>query len=227
MDSVRRQLSDVVQAFYEEGNANQWDLSYSESMVLITRAKVAVERAFPAAHSYTTAISWLLSECQQMEYDSLPYGHLASHFSHAHGITEAALHDYSNGYLQSVSRAVELRTVEDVLDQAQVLVSDGFLPAAAVLAGGALETHLKALVEDAGLKVKGAGSLAAYNRAIREQERSGSAALYDKEAAKEVEALAGLRNEAAHSPSKFDQKRSKEAVALMIERVRLFIRAHS
>lgn len=229
MENIIKQLNTIATDMSEiEGKASndEWRVA------LIGRAVEAMKRAFPQDHTYRQEVSRVFSIAQKaLEQVNGGYEHslslkIRSAFSTAYNMTWAALEDYRNGYIQEITRAVEMKTVEDILDQANQLVEAGHLAASAVLAGGALETHLRAVVEHAGLVIKGPGSINAYDTAIRDKANRGKVPKYDKQAGKDAAALGGMRNEAAHNPSDFEKKYSTESVKNMVGSVRLFIRTY-
>ena len=116
---------------------------------------------------------------------------------------------------------VKAETLVELLDQAESLVSNGAGLAAAVIAGGALETHLRHLVDRHELSFKGEGSIGAYNDAIGQARNQGTVEIYGKGDSTQVTAWGQTRNDAAHQPTKFDK--SKEHVSLMVQGIRLFI----
>jgi hypothetical protein len=69
------------------------------------------------------------------------------------------------GRLSSRVAGIQAETVDEVLEQSAALNSDKHTVAAAVLAGGALETHLRHLCLRAGLSWPGEGSIEKYNSA--------------------------------------------------------------
>lgn len=228
MENIVKQLNAIA----VEMSTDRMDSEAEWRVALIGRAVEAMKRAFPQDHTYRREVSRVFSIAQKaLEQADGGYEHslslkIRSAFSTAYNMTCAALDDYRNGYIREITRAVEMKTVEDILDQAKQLVEADQLAASAVLAGGAFETHLRALVEHAGIAIKGAGSINAYDSAIRDKTNRGKVPKYDKQAGKDAAALGGMRNEAAHNPSDFEKKYSTDSVQNMIDRVRLFIRSY-
>jgi hypothetical protein len=114
--------------------------------------------------------------------------------------------------------AMEVRAVAstDIMDQVRVLNSDKTVHPAApiVLAGGALETALRGAVEEKGLTLSEKPSISAYARLLYKNN------LLGKQDLKDVEQLAGMRNDAAHGD--FDAL-SRERSGLMEQQVNLFL----
>lgn len=140
--------------------------------------------------------------------------------SHLIGIFRGAVNQVRSGHLGSLIDAIRVETESDLLEQAETLLADGYLAAAAVIAGGALETHLRHLVAKHGLTVTGHGSLSAYNQAIGQARKAGNE-VYNANDGKLVDGWGGIRNEAAHGPGAF--ARSREEVGRMIGGIREFI----
>jgi hypothetical protein len=104
----------------------------------------------------------------------------------------------------------------DLMEQVRVLVTDKSVSPAAsiVLAGAALEVALRGATEEVGLEVTGAGSITAYGKALR------SAEIINKQDMKDIEAMSGLRNAAAHGEH---QDLSRERAGLMEQQVNMFL----
>ena len=105
----------------------------------------------------------------------------------------------------------------DLLEQVRALNADRTVVPAApiVLAGAALEVALRSAVEERGLTITGLPSISGYARALR------SADVLSKQDIKEVEQMAGLRNQAAHGDH---EALSRERAGLMEQQVNLFLR---
>ena len=104
----------------------------------------------------------------------------------------------------------------DVMSQVRSLLADKSVHPAApiVLAGGALETALKGIVLESELEVRGNGSILAYAKALREDN------LISKQEMKDIEQMAGLRNDAAHG--NFEEL-SRERAGLMEQQVNFLL----
>lgn len=114
--------------------------------------------------------------------------------------------------------AMDVRIVAsvDIMDQVRVLNADKTVHPAApiVLAGGALETALRSATEEKGLTLREKPSISAYARLLYTNN------LLGKQDLKDVEQLAGMRNDAAHGD--FDAL-SRERAGLMEQQVNLFL----
>jgi hypothetical protein len=108
---------------------------------------------------------------------------------------------------------VRAETVAELLQQAEGLLKSGHLVAAAVLAGGALESHLRHLCTTHSLTWAGAGSIATYDAAVAQARNLGNT-IYSATDTKCVIAWGGLRNDAAHSPTTFSASESQVQLAI-------------
>ncbi len=105
----------------------------------------------------------------------------------------------------------------DLMGQVRALNDDKRVHPAApiVLAGAALEIALRSAVEELGLKVNGRPGINNYAKALR------TADWLTPQDMKEVEQMAGLRNDAAHGKH---ESLSTERAGLMEQQVNLFLR---
>lgn len=121
-----------------------------------------------------------------------PYGTYLDCLKESGAILLAAKDDFDGGYLQSVRSLVQADMFDSHLEQAKSLLKGGYAEAAAVVAGVVLETTLKELCEREGI------TLGTMNRMNDDLAKQG---VYTKLTHKQITALAGLRNAAAHGDS--------------------------
>ena len=102
------------------------------------------------------------------------------------------------------------------MEQVRVLNADQNVTPAApiVLAGAALEIALRSAVDELGLSVAGQPGINAYARALR------GASVLGRQEMKDVEQMAGVRNQAAHGEL---DTLSPERAGLMEQQVNLFL----
>ena len=105
----------------------------------------------------------------------------------------------------------------DLLEQVRALNADkDVIPAAPiVLAGAALEVSLRSAVEELSLTTPNTPGISAYARVLR------SADVLNKQDMKDVEQMAGLRNQAAHGEH---EELNRERSGIMEQQVNLFLR---
>ena len=73
------------------------------------------------------------------------------------GILAALRTDYASGYMQTVEELIRADLFQDFLGMAEELVSKGYKDAAAVIAGGAPQEHLRKLPVGTGSRPHVAG----------------------------------------------------------------------
>lgn len=137
------------------------------------------------------------------------------------GIFRTAISLLRNGYLRSLADGIRAETVSQCLDQAVTLARAGYTAAAMVLAGGALETHLRALCVRFGLSWQGNGSIASYKQALDQARNQGAQGSVSSSDSSQVESWGKDRNDAAHSPATF--AKTSEQVGHIVEGVRQFL----
>jgi len=129
---------------------------------------------------------------------------------------------YEKGYMQTLEELIHADLFSDFFEQAEYLLDRNFKDAAAVMAGGVLEEHLRkvcnkntinATYVDADGKTK-FKMIEAMNVELAK------AKVYDKNEQKQVTAWGGIRNDAAHGNY---EKYGKDQVALMIQGLRGFL----
>ena len=119
----------------------------------------------------------------------------------------AAKEDFEGGYLASVRNLVQAEVFDTELEQAKELLSTGYHPAAAVIAGVVLETTLRQLCSAKQLPI---GKLDKMNADLAK------AGQYNSLVQKRITSIAAIRNSAAHGDhSAF----SRNDVAAMIDEV--------
>ncbi|MEM9694126.1 MAG: hypothetical protein AAGA56_16375 [Myxococcota bacterium] len=114
-------------------------------------------------------------------------------------ILRGAVRVLDAGLLSDLIDGIRAEAESDVLEQAEELLGARFLAAGAVLAGSALETHLRHLCGSNGFTWKNEGSIAKY-RAALDQARNAGHEIISKNEGKQVEAWGGIRNDGVHSP---------------------------
>lgn len=130
---------------------------------------------------------------------SAHYKEFSSFFSHSSGeidqmdtctaIFLAAKKDYRAGYLFNTRALVKAEVLDDVLDQARVLLENGYKDAACLLIGVSLEVAVKELANRSQIQF---GKLDKMNVELCK------ANVYNMAKQKQITAWAELRNKAAH-----------------------------
>ena len=94
------------------------------------------------------------------------------------------------GRLQGLAEGIQAEMFGELLDQASSFLAGGYVVAAAVIAGGALETHLAHLCQRSGVTWSGDGSISKYNGVLGAA-RSRVYPFYSTNDGKSVEAWGG------------------------------------
>jgi len=110
-------------------------------------------------------------------------------FRSAVAIFEAAIEDYEGGYLFNLQSLIKAEVFDDMLEQANELLSAGYKDPSCVVAGVALETTLKNLCSSRGILH------AKIDKMNADLAKSG---LYNRGMQKQITAWADRRNSAAH-----------------------------
>ena len=137
-----------------------------------------------------------------------------SQFNGYKAIFLAAKEDYEGGYLLSYKSIVQAEVFDDELEQATELHSNGYYVAAAVIAGTVLETAVRELCSVNNIAP---GKLEKMNADLVK------ANVYNVNVQKQITALAGIRNSAAHGKS---NEFSSDEVKQMINTIRLLLSTH-
>lgn len=126
-------------------------------------------------------------------------------FLHLQAALVAAYEDCKGGYLFDKKSLIEAEVFVDFLDQADELIESGYVHAAAVIAGGVLEKHLRSMCDSRGiptLKENGKHKMMDdLNMELRKNEA------YNTLKWRQVTVWAQIRNDAAHRNfEKYDAK---------------------
>lgn len=123
----------------------------------------------------------------------------------------AAKEDYEGGYLNSMRNLVQAEVFDNELEQASELHDAGYKLPAAVVAGVVLETTLRQMCTDRSIPI---GKLDKMNADLAKTRA------YNSLVQKQITALAGIRNSAAHGhPEEF----TDSDVANMVSQIRAFV----
>lgn len=116
------------------------------------------------------------------------------HIGGALGVLKSARVEYSLGLAVEYHLSVSAAVFDGLLDEADYLVSKGYLRAAAVLMGAALEEGLKTRARTAGIEVGPRDTLSPIIIKLKAPDVN----VLNEFAAKRLESLAKMRNDAAH-----------------------------
>jgi hypothetical protein len=123
-----------------------------------------------------------------------PNPHRLPNLGAALGVLQSARVEYSLGLAVEYHLSVSAAVFDGILDEADYLVSKGYLRAAAVLMGAALEEGLKTRARTEGIEVSPKDTLSPIITKLKAPDVN----VLNEFAAKRLESLAKMRNDAAH-----------------------------
>lgn len=219
IDKLTKQIDDLVSEVSQFRARSAHDdcsdvMSDTKAVEIATRAYAAIERIAGKKSPYHVRAEEI--RCQQA-YEQLKLMRLV-------GVLQSLSSDLKAGYLRSVEELIHGELFGDFLEMAQHLVDSGYKDAAAVIAGSALEAHLRQFAKQFGVPVElitVKGSEPKKADLINADLVKANA--YSGLDQKNVTAWLGLRNKAAHGQYTDYQK---DQVALMIDAVRNFMSRH-
>jgi hypothetical protein len=130
--------------------------------------------------------------------------------------------DVANGHLRQFESLVRADVLADLLAQADELVHSGYRLPAAVLAGAALEEHIRKLAAVNAVPTHGPDGRPRQASALNADLYS-KANVYSKAENAQVDAWQKLRNEAAHGLPTFMTTTNDSDIARMISGIRDFV----
>ena len=137
------------------------------------------------------------------------------------GTLKSLREDYANDFLSGSNEMVDAELFTDILEQAGYLFSQSYFRASAVVAGVALESHLRKLAEKNSIPIT-----TDDGKYIKADSLNGDLLknkIIDKTMHKSVTGWLGLRNDAAHP----DSKEIKEGlIEPMIAGIKVFIQQY-
>ncbi|MEU5724677.1 hypothetical protein ABZ783_23010 [Micromonospora sp. NPDC047738] len=127
----------------------------------------------------------------------IAHSHVVPHF---YGIAGALKRDIDMGFTQDFAEIVHADVFADFMEMADHLLTEGYKDPAAVLVGGALESHLKKLAQKHGVDtVENIGGNSRPKKAERLNQDLAKAGAYNLLQQKTVTSWLDLRNKAAHA----------------------------
>ena len=179
---------------------------------MITEARAAIVRISGRKSVYTEQAEDILRDVHTTDLKKMP---------EIVGVVAALQADLKGGYLDSLEELLHGAVFADFLEMADHLQNEGYKDAAAVLAGGTLEAHLRQLCDKNGIAIEvNTASGTQPKKADQMNADLAKASVYFKLDQKNITAWLDLRNKAAHG---YYGDYTKEQVALLIAGVRDFI----
>lgn len=126
--------------------------------------------------------------------------------------------DYANDFLKGFNEMIDAELFSDILEQAEYLLSQNYVRASAVVAGVALESHLRKLAVKNSIPItKDEGGYIKADFLNGELNKNN---IIDKTISKSITSWLGIRNDAAHPDAK---EINAGLVESMISGIRIFI----
>lgn len=148
------------------------------------------------------------------------------HMQSLSGVLKSLRQAIDHDYLRSVRQLIHAEVFTDILEMADYLHEQGYKDAAAMMAGGVLEQHIRQLCAAHTIPTSDPDATTGKMRP-RPTERLNAelarAGAYDKGAQKNITGWLDLRNKAAHGRY---SEYSLEDVGPFIQGIRLFVRQH-
>jgi hypothetical protein len=179
----------------------------------------AIQRLSPPGSQYLR-LMYAAFESHETPWGMSPEEHA---YQKLRGILQALRADWEADRLKTFTEIVTADLFSDFLEQAEYLLSEGYKDAAAVMAGGVLEQHLRKLCDTHGISTTTTDSKSGKDVPLKLDRLNGELAkqqAYPKNDQKQVTAWADIRNDAAHGHY---AKYTREQVDLMVQWVRDFM----
>ena len=138
-------------------------------------------------------------------------------FTRLKGVFLAAKEDYLGGYLLSIRDIVRAELFTDELEQAKDFLDKGYHVVAAVISGVVLETRIRELCKENNISVGEKDKLNKMNEDLAKCN------VYNLNIQKQITALSGLRNSAAHGKT---DEFSKDQVVDMIKQIETLLNSN-
>lgn len=178
---------------------------------ILTRSTSAIYRISGKESSYS------------LQLQDINERHQYDHFRHGPtiGVVMALKSDIESGYLQNFEQLIHAEVFSDFIQMAEHLLHKGYKDPSGVIAGSALEAHLRQLSKLFSIPVEfnkdGISRPKKADRLNSDLAKSGAYSVLDQ---KNVTAWLDLRNKASHG--KYDEY-SSEQVNLMISSIKEFM----
>ena len=213
-DKLISHLDKILAEFYslqERGSEDDNALHVFDIQGFLTMAQAAIEQIGGSNSAYARDAKEIMGEDYSYNYEVALMA----------GVVKALRAGLEAGYLQGVTELIHGELFADFLDMASHLLDEGYKDPAAVIAGAALETHLRQLCDKQGIQIEVNTATGIHaKKGARINADLAKASVYSKLDQKNVTAWLDLRNKAAHG--KFDEY-TKEQVAVMLLGIKDFI----
>jgi RNA-binding protein YhbY len=187
------------------------DIDDTEAHELITSARAVIERIAGRNSVYYRHAEEIMASNQYVQHKML----------YMLGVVESLRAGVEAGYINSITELIHGELFGDFLEMARYLLDEDYKDPSAVVAGAALEAHLRQLCVKNGIATVVSGSAGSHpKKADAMNAELAKVPAYSGLDQKSVTAWLGLRNKAAHG--EFSEY-SKGQVALMVTGIQDFI----
>lgn len=190
--------------------ADSEDVEYGWRVAWQTQSRQCLRDLAGPQHEYTQA------------FDNFASGEFVNNIQAGRFLLEALSEDIHNGYFNGFREMVHADMFSDFLDMGQHLLENGgYKDAAAVMAGGVLEEHMRKLCQKNGIpiEVEKRGEMAPKTAEVMNHDLAREG-VYSKTDQKAVLLWLGIRNDAVHANY---EKYAADQVELMIQGLRQFV----
>lgn len=184
------------------------DLGESETNLILTRLAATIDRLAPEGSRYKKNAHAALKQYGETNAYNIPL---------LVGMLQALRADYEAGFLTTVEELIHADIFSDFLEMARYLLEEGYKDAAAVIAGGVLEEHLRKLCERNGIQTTASGRPKKAEAMNSDLTTGGAISKLDQ---KNLTAWLDLRNKSAHARY---SEYSQQQVELLVQGIQDFI----
>lgn len=183
LDELITQGEGIVDSYRDSGYGAGTRLPEHQVRAFVTSAFAAVERIAGRNSEYYGQLASIAPGKQVVLAPEVPAA--------AQGAIIALRAAVNAGLLARLEAIVRANVYDDLLSQSAELLNARYNVAAMVLTGAVLEQHLQKLCGSRSLSWKGTGSISKYNDLLKQT-------LYDQVTWRRLQAIADIRNHAAH-----------------------------
>jgi hypothetical protein len=211
-DEIIRQIGVQLDVWQAARARSQYDdlsdLGKSEINLILTRLSATIDRLAPEGSRYKKNAHAALEKYGETNPYNIPL---------LVGMLQALRADYEAGFLTTVEELIRGDIFGDFLAMSRYLLEEGYKDAAAVIAGGVLEEHLRKLCVRNNITTTGSGRPKKAEVMNSELATAGAISKLDQ---KNVTAWLDLRNKSAHARY---SEYSQQQVELLVQGIQDFI----
>jgi hypothetical protein len=211
-DEILKQIAAQLDVWRAERARSKYDdlsdLGESETNLILTRLAATIDRLAPEGSRYKKNAHAVLQKYGESNAYNIPL---------LVGMLQALLADYEAGFLATVEELIHADIFGDFLEMSRYLLEEGYKDAAAVIAGGVLEEHLRKLCVRNNIATTASGRSKKADAMNSDLATAGAISKLDQ---KNVTAWLDLRNKSAHARY---SEYSQQQVELLVQGIQDFI----